>query len=67
VLVNINTYGRSIMDYLITLLCIGGFIGWSLFGITILKLVCNRQAEIDMINKIREDLKIVREEINKLK
>jgi hypothetical protein len=55
-------------NYLIIIfLFIGGAIGWSLFGIAMTKLVVDRKREIELINDIRESLKIVRQEINKLK
>ena len=52
---------------LLVFLFAGGFIGWSLFAVTLAQLLCNRQAEIKMINEIQEDLKIVRQEIKNLK
>jgi hypothetical protein len=54
-------------NLLLIFLFTGGFIGWSLFGVTLVQLLCNRQSEIKMINSIQEDLKIVREELKKLK
>ena len=61
--------GEKIMAHnlILAFLIVGGFIGWSLFAVTLAQLVCNRQKEIKIINEIREDLKIVRQEINKLK
>jgi hypothetical protein len=61
--------GEKIMAHNIILafLIVGGFVGWSLFAVTLAQLICSRQAEIKMINEIQEDLKIVRDEINKLK
>lgn len=52
-----------ILAFLIT----GGIIGWGLFAYTLLQLICNRQKEITMINEIKEDLKIVQQEIKNLK
>lgn len=52
-----------ILAFLIT----GGIIGWGLFAFTLSQLICNRQKEIQMINEIQEDLKIVRHEIKNLK
>ena len=52
---------------LLVFLFVGGFIGWSLFAVTLAQLLCNRRAEIKMINEIQEDLKIVRQEIKNLK
>lgn len=54
-------------NLLLIFLFTGGFIGWSLFGVTLAQLLCNRRREIKMITEIQEDLKIVRQEINKLK
>jgi hypothetical protein len=54
-------------NLLLVFLFTGGFIGWSLFGVTLAQLLCIRQSEIKMINLIQEDLKIVREELKKLK
>ena len=45
----------------------GGVIGWSLFAVTLAQLYCNRRAEINMINEIKEDLKIVKQEVKNLK
>jgi hypothetical protein len=61
--------GEKIMAHNIILafLIVGGFIGWSLFAVTLAQLIYSRRAEIKMINEIQEDLKIVRDEINKLK
>jgi hypothetical protein len=61
--------GEKIMAHNIILafLIVGGFIGWSLFAVTLVQLIYSRRAEIKMINEIQEDLKIVRDEINKLK
>ena len=54
---------KLILAFLIT----GGIIGWGLFAFTFIQLICNRQKEIQMIDEIREDLKIVRQEIKNLK
>jgi hypothetical protein len=55
-------------NYLIIIfLFVGGFIGWTLFGIAMTKLVVDRKREIELIGDIRESLKIVKEEIRKLK
>ena len=45
----------------------GGFIGWSLFAFTLAQLYCNRHAEMKMIDEIKEDLKIVKQEVKNLK
>jgi len=54
-------------NLILAFLIVGGVIGWSLFGVTLAQLFCNRQQEIKMIDEIKEDLKIVKEEIEKLK
>ena len=61
--------GEKIMAHnlILAFLVVGGFIGWSLFAVTLAQLICSRQKEITMINEIQEDLKIVRQEIKKLK
>jgi len=61
--------GENIMAHnlILAFLIVGGFIGWSLFAVTLVQLYCNRQKEITMINEIKEDLKIVRQEIKNLK
>ena len=56
-----------VQNLILAFLFIGGFIGWCLFAIAFAHLVCNRQAEIKLINEIQADLKILRHEINKLK
>ena len=48
-------------------LIIGGIVGWILFAVTLIQLICNRSKEINIINEIQEDLKIVRQEIKNLK
>jgi hypothetical protein len=48
-------------------LIVGGIIGWGLFAFALMHLIRSRQKEITVINEIRADLKIVREEIKKLK
>jgi len=52
---------------LLSLLSVGGVIGWSLFAYTIFKLIKHRKAEVVMIDEIKEELKIVKQEINDLK
>jgi hypothetical protein len=56
-----------VQNLILAFLFIGGFTGWCLFAIAFAHLVCNRQAEIKLINEIQADLKILRHEINKLK
>ena len=61
--------GEKIMAHYLILafLITGGIIGWGLFAFTLSQLICNRQKEIQMINEIQEDLKIVRQEVKSLK
>jgi hypothetical protein len=54
-------------NLLLIFLFTGGFIGWSLFAVTLAQLVCNRSKEIKIINEIQEDLKIVKQEVKSLK
>ena len=54
-------------NLILVFLIVGGFVGWMLFAVTLTQLICNRSKEIKIINEIQEDLKIVRDEINKLK
>jgi hypothetical protein len=53
--------------YQLIVLFVLGFLGWSLFVFTLLHVICDRTREIKMIKEIREDLKIVRQEINSIK
>jgi hypothetical protein len=61
--------GENIManNLILGFLIAGGVIGWSLFAVTLAQLYCNRRAEINMINEIKEDLKIVKQEVKNLK
>jgi hypothetical protein len=52
---------------LLSFLFVGGIIGWSLFAFTMVRLIKNRKNEITMICEIKEELKIVKQEINNLK
>ena len=54
-------------NLILVFLIVGGMVGWMLFAVTLTQLICNRSKEIKIINEIQEDLKIVRDEINKLK
>jgi hypothetical protein len=56
-----------VQDLILVFLIVGGFIGWSLFAFTVVQLVCNRQKEIEIINEIKEQLKIVKQEVKNLK
>lgn len=53
--------------FILELLFLGGLIGWSLFAYVVAKTVSSRQAELEMINDIRSDIEIVKEELQKLK
>ena len=54
-------------NLILAFLIVGGIVGWILFAVMLIQLICNRSKEIKIINEIQEDLKIVRDEINKLK
>jgi hypothetical protein len=56
-----------IQHLILAFLIVGGIIGWGLFSYTLVQLICNRQTEIEMINEIKKELKIVREEVKNLK
>jgi sensor domain CHASE-containing protein len=56
-----------VQNLILAFLIVGGFTGWSLFAIVLVQLFCNRQTEIKIINEIKEELKIVREEVKNLK
>jgi len=49
------------------LLLVGTIIGWSFFAFIVIKLLIIRKKEINVINQIKHDLKIVKEEFKKLK
>ena len=62
------TQGRTIMaHYIIIFLFVGGFIGWTLFAYTLHKFLTSRKFEIEMLDHIIEDLKIVKNEIEEIK
>jgi hypothetical protein len=46
---------------------IGGIIGWGLFAFTLLQLAVSKNREIKMIEEIKSELKIVKQEIIDLK
>lgn len=52
---------------LLSFLFVGGVIGWSLFAYTVVQLIRNRNTEIEMIREIKEELKIVKQEVINLK
>jgi hypothetical protein len=54
-------------NLILAFLIVGGIVGWILFAVTLIQLICNRSKEINIINEIQEDLKIVRQEIKNLK
>jgi len=60
---------EEIMDhrYIILILFIGGFIGWSVLGIIVYYVFTRTMKEVNMIKEIQMDLKIVKEEIKELK
>lgn len=55
------------MANILHLLLIVGAIGWVLFLYTIYKMLRNRSEELKMINEIKEELKIVKQELQTLK
>jgi hypothetical protein len=54
-------------NFIIVSLLIGGFIGWSLFGLTLYKFISSRQNEIKILDHITDEIKIIKEEIKQLK
>jgi hypothetical protein len=52
---------------LITLLFIGGLIGWTSLAIIIKNFMVSRRKELEMIKDIKEDVNHVKSEIKKLK
>jgi len=60
---------EEIMDhnYIILILLIGGFIGWSVMGIIVYYVFMHNVKEMKIIEEIRQDLQIVKEEIKELK
>jgi hypothetical protein len=59
--------GEIMEEKLLTVLFIGGFIGWTLFAFTFGKLYFDRKKEIEMIVHLQDELKIVQHEIKNLK
>jgi len=55
------------IDKITVLLLLGGFIGWTLYAVTVLHVIKYRKKEIEVINQIQQDIKIVRQEVSKLK
>jgi hypothetical protein len=51
----------------IILLILGGFIGWVLFFLVTFYNIKSRHQELDMINQIQKEIKIVKQEIKLLK
>lgn len=49
------------------LLLLGTIIGWAFFAFLVLKLMITRKKEIKLIEQIKQDLKIVKDEFKKLK
>ena len=51
----------------ITLLVIGGLVGWCVFFYTIAHLFASRKREIELIREIRIDLERIKDEVAKIK
>ena len=63
-----STQGRIIMaNFIIASLLIGGFIGWTLFAFTFYKFMSARQNEIEILDHVIDEIKIIKEEIKQLK
>ena len=54
-------------NHIILILFIGGFIGWSVMGIIVYYVFIHTMTEMKIIEEIRQDLQIVKEEIKELK
>ena len=54
-------------NFIIASLLIGGFIGWTLFAFTFYKFMSARQNEIEILDHITDEIKIIKEEIKQLK
>jgi hypothetical protein len=54
-------------NFIIISLLIGGFIGWALFAFTLYKFTSARQNEIEILDHITDEIKIIKEEIKQLK
>ena len=59
----------SIQEYylILTLLFLGGFVGWGLFVYTLIKVISSHRIEITMIEEISLELKKVKDELQELK
>jgi len=59
----------SIQEYylILTLLFLGGFVGWVLFIYTLIKVISSHRIEITMIEEISVELKKVKDELQTLK
>jgi hypothetical protein len=53
--------------FILAILFLGGFIGWSLFAYIIIKSICNRHIELAMIKDISTELEKAKEDLQKLK
>jgi hypothetical protein len=51
----------------ITLLVVGGLVGWCVFFYTIAHLFASRKREIELIREIRIDLERIKDEVAKIK
>ena len=54
------------MEYIIFLF-LGGFIGWSCLGYLVFQIIRSRRVELQMIEEISQELKLVKQEITELK
>jgi hypothetical protein len=54
------------MEYIIFLF-LGGFIEWLLLGYLVFQIMRGRRVELQMIEEISQELKIVKQEITELK
>jgi hypothetical protein len=56
----------NINHFIIVVLFLGGLMGWGLFAYSLISAICCRKKELKMIDIISEDLKKVKEDIQKL-
>jgi hypothetical protein len=54
-------------DKITVLLFLGGFIGWTLFALTIVHSICVHRKQLIMVDDISKELKKVKEELRELK
>ncbi len=48
-------------------LAIGGFIGWTLFFLTVVQTYISRKKEMEIIIQLRDDIKCLKEDVGQLK